>query len=233
MNYKRERTRTKLSDQVAQDLRFRILVGTLLPGTHIVESSIASELGVSNGPVREAIFRLENEGFVKTQKNGRTIVNEITQEFIDDYLDISSYLLRSCVNRIIKQKIQGENIDGLIDDLEKSCNLLSESIMKNDDKGMNTADNDFTTSIIWASGNSVIQNIWLITDGIRLSLYHVTEIYYQSLLKSKKNDFLSNFLKLKEAIQIGSADAVEECIQNHYKFRRTACLHFIKEKNSK
>ena len=233
MHYQRARIRLKLSDQVAKDIRFDILRGKLLPGTHIVERSIAADLGVSNGPVREAIMRLENEGFVTTQSNGRTLVNDITREFIDEYIDLSCYLFRTCVKSIIREKSNGRNIDSLLEDLEESLTLLSESIRKNDNKGITTADNNYTTSIVWASNNRVNRNIWLVTDGIREGLYSVTELYYQNALESHKNSFYKNLQQLKKAIHNSDYELAKTCIEQHYRFRRTACLHFIEERESK
>ncbi len=230
MHYKRARIRLKLSDQVAKELRFDILRGKLLPGTHIVEKNIADERGVSNGPVREAIMRLENEGFVTTQSNGRTLVNDITREFIDEYIDLSCYLFRTCVKSIMRENSNGRNIDSLVEDLDESLKLLSDSIRTNDNKGITDADNNYTTSIVWASNNRINRNIWLVTDGIRESLYSVTELYYQTTLESNKNSFLKNLQSLEKAIVESDYDLAKKCIEQHYKFRKAACLHFIEER---
>lgn len=45
----------------------RIVRGELRPGSRINESSLAEELGVSRTPLREALFSLEREGFVRAQ----------------------------------------------------------------------------------------------------------------------------------------------------------------------
>lgn len=44
----------------------RIVEGEIPPGTRLVESRLAEQLGVSRTPVREALFRLHQEGFVLT-----------------------------------------------------------------------------------------------------------------------------------------------------------------------
>ena len=51
-------------DQVYERLRELIVDGRLAPGTRIVETDIASRLGVSRTPVRGALQRLQQEGFV-------------------------------------------------------------------------------------------------------------------------------------------------------------------------
>lgn len=52
-------------DQVHARLRDLIVQGSLAPGSRIVETEIASRLGVSRTPVREALQRLQQEGFVR------------------------------------------------------------------------------------------------------------------------------------------------------------------------
>src|SRR5437667_12189347 len=51
-------------DQVYARLRDLIVQGLLAPGSRLVETEIASRLGVSRTPVREALQRLRQEGYV-------------------------------------------------------------------------------------------------------------------------------------------------------------------------
>ena len=53
-------------DRIYDQLLAEIVDGTLAPGVKLVESKLALRLGVSRTPVREALFRLHQEGFVLT-----------------------------------------------------------------------------------------------------------------------------------------------------------------------
>jgi len=57
-------TRVPLRDQVHRALVARILSHDLTPGRRLSDSVLAAELGVSRTPVREALVRLEGEGFL-------------------------------------------------------------------------------------------------------------------------------------------------------------------------
>ena len=57
-------TRVPLREQVHQAIVRRILREELAPGSRISDSALAGELGVSRTPVREALLRLEREGFL-------------------------------------------------------------------------------------------------------------------------------------------------------------------------
>ena len=50
--------RQTLREQVTQAIRMMLLTGELEPGTRIVEQDLAQELGVSRGPVREALRQI-------------------------------------------------------------------------------------------------------------------------------------------------------------------------------
>lgn len=62
----RSAARVPLREDIRQTILDRILSGELPPGSRITESRLASELGVSRTPLREALFSLESEGFVRS-----------------------------------------------------------------------------------------------------------------------------------------------------------------------
>src|ERR671936_2125325 len=57
----------QLERRVYERLRDQILNGELRPGDQLVEARLASELGVSKTPVREALIRLQRDGLVHTE----------------------------------------------------------------------------------------------------------------------------------------------------------------------
>src|SRR5262245_58408429 len=58
-------------------IRRAILSGAFPPGSPLVERRIAEEMGVSRGPVREALHKLEEEGLVVTTPYKVTQVAEV------------------------------------------------------------------------------------------------------------------------------------------------------------
>jgi DNA-binding GntR family transcriptional regulator len=69
--------RTLARDDAYHRLRGWIIEGTLQPGEVLRDQDIASSLGVSRTPVREALRRLEDEGFVETALNRWTRVTPL------------------------------------------------------------------------------------------------------------------------------------------------------------
>jgi DNA-binding GntR family transcriptional regulator len=69
-------------------LREQIVSGELPAGTPLVETVLAEALGVSRGPVRNALIELEGEGLVRTGSNGRSLVAGFRQDDLRDLLAV-------------------------------------------------------------------------------------------------------------------------------------------------
>lgn len=78
------------SGRVYSALRDGIVKGALAPGARLVEIEIAQRLGVSRTPVREALTRLEREGYVATAsgKRARPTVAPLTRDDVWELLYI-------------------------------------------------------------------------------------------------------------------------------------------------
>jgi DNA-binding GntR family transcriptional regulator len=61
--------RERLSADVHQELLGQIIRGLFVPGQRLKDTELAEKLGVSRTPVREALLRLEREGFISSQKH--------------------------------------------------------------------------------------------------------------------------------------------------------------------
>ena len=65
--------RPRLVDDVVRVLREKIIRGELPAGTQLLQIDLANQLGVSRTPLREAFRILENDGYLKTSNNNRTV----------------------------------------------------------------------------------------------------------------------------------------------------------------
>jgi DNA-binding GntR family transcriptional regulator len=78
-------------EQVYSRLRDLIVQGLLAPGSRIVETEIANRLGVSRTPVREALQRLQQEGYVigsPGAQQSRLTVAPLTRDDVYELLNI-------------------------------------------------------------------------------------------------------------------------------------------------
>src|SRR5580698_5311185 len=69
-----------------------IVSGELPPGQHLVESELARQLGVSRQPIREALHRMEAEGWVDLRPSQGAFVHVPTDSEVDELLDVRALL---------------------------------------------------------------------------------------------------------------------------------------------
>jgi len=72
------------ADEVYLKLRNLVAEGRLAPGSRLVEADLARRLGVSRTPVRTALTRLQQEGYVESKGNGRRSRLAVTPLTRDD-----------------------------------------------------------------------------------------------------------------------------------------------------
>ena len=78
------------TEHVTERIRDAIISGRIAPGTWLPETKLATQLGVSRMPVREALARLEAEGLVKRVPYRGTMVVRLTADQVTE-----SFMLRS------------------------------------------------------------------------------------------------------------------------------------------
>jgi len=81
-----------LRDVVCKTLRDAILEGKIKPGTRLMELHLASQLGVSRTPVREAIRLLEMDGLVHIHPRRGAVVADISEADLRDVLEVRQAL---------------------------------------------------------------------------------------------------------------------------------------------
>lgn len=97
---------------VLRQLRHEIQTGELAPGDLVVEGELASRLGVSVTPVREAVVELISEGIVQGEPNKRKRVAVVTQREAIELADYQGILLVAALRRTAG-RISAEERSGL------------------------------------------------------------------------------------------------------------------------
>lgn len=65
--------RSSLADDASERIRAEIIRGQIWPGDRILIADVAERLGVSHIPIREALRRLESEGWITTTSQRHTL----------------------------------------------------------------------------------------------------------------------------------------------------------------
>ncbi len=100
--------KTSLADDIVVGLRDAIASGKLGPGERLQEQLIAESLGVSRGPVREALLTLEREGLVVKHHNRGAVVARLSRNDLDEVFSLRLVLERLAMQRAMKHATPGQ-----------------------------------------------------------------------------------------------------------------------------
>ena len=155
-----------LRDVVFNTLREAILKGELKPGERLMELQLASKLGVSRTPIREAIRMLEQEGLAVTMPRKGAEVAKMTLKDMEDVLEA----------KIACKKISDEqlaNLKTIKDEFKRSMD-------SGDVKKIAEEDVKFHDAIYEATNNAKLVSMM---NNIREQMYR----YRVEYLKDPKN----------------------------------------------
>jgi DNA-binding GntR family transcriptional regulator len=96
-------SRRVLTDDVVDSIRDAILAGKIKPGARLIEEDLAASLKVSRGPVRQAIFRLQQEGLVVHEPHRGATVRGISEEDVADIYSLRLALERLAIEQAIRK----------------------------------------------------------------------------------------------------------------------------------
>lgn len=101
-----------LATLAQRELERRIISGEIRVGAKLNEADIATALGVSRGPVREAFRALDQAGLVRVEKNRGVFVRQVSIEEANEIYEVRA-VLEGLIGRLAAQRIDAEELDQL------------------------------------------------------------------------------------------------------------------------
>lgn len=102
--------RTTFAGLAEDQLRALVLGGQLAPGEHLNEVALADRLGISRGPLREAIQRLASEGLLAVTPHKGAYVRALNESELQDLYElriaIETYAIRLGVERATTPQLE-------------------------------------------------------------------------------------------------------------------------------
>lgn len=143
-----------LSAVVSEQIRGRILDGTLKPGERLVEDRLSAELGVSRVPVREALRGLSAEGLVTLLPHRGATVVEVTPETVTELVEVRA-LLEGLNARLAAQRHDPE----IVAQLEETLARGNEAAKAGTAEELARLNAEFHERLAEASRNSVLSDV--------------------------------------------------------------------------
>lgn len=147
--------RTMLRDQIKDLIIERILDGTYAPGDRIVEMTVATELGVSQAPVREALRDLEAMRFIESLPYKGARVRHITTEELSE-----TYPVRATLEELAGTLAAGLVDSVLLESLEAEIEDMRTCARAGHVHEQLSHDARFHELIVEAAGNRVLLEAW-------------------------------------------------------------------------
>jgi len=208
-----------LRERVYKALKEMIIFQEIPPGEKLDEDSLASQLGVSRTPVRESLYRLENEGIVKIIPRRGAFIVKHSKESINEILSV-----REVLEGLSAREAASHITDAALEVLESLSEKFSESNVRLLSKEYLQVDVKFHKTIIEASKNE-----WLI------SLMNILNDHIQMLrlrtvtFQGRPEQSLSEHRRILEALKARDPLLAESLMREHINNVRESYLKNIEK----
>ena len=156
--------RVNLAEQVFAQLKAELHDFKLVPGDRFSEAELGARMGVSRTPVREALFRLRNEGFLGVDAKSGWFVRPIDFSRLDELYDLRVLIELSSVARLCARPDDMPLLDEL-----KAAWLVPVAERLADGRQVGVLDEQFHANLVRAAGNSEFARVHGdVTERIRI-----------------------------------------------------------------
>ena len=154
------------ADEVYEQLKRDVAGFSLVPGDRFTESEISERLGVSRTPVRQALFRLQQEGYVEVSFRSGWRVLPFDFEKFEQLYDLRMVLETTAAQRLCADAIRVDRslLDGLV-----AIWLVPVAARSADMAQVAKWDEEFHCALVAAAGNAEMAKVHReVTDHIRI-----------------------------------------------------------------
>ena len=195
-----------LSQNVVGVLRDMITRGQLQPGQHLKEAEIATALGVSRGPVREAFVALENDGYVELRRHRGAYVRELTRR---DIIEVHS--LRFALERLAVERASGGMTAEFVDRLDAVLKRMK-AVTSPPDPGLAVElDLAFHDVVFAAADHDRLDRSWQFIRGQVAFFLNARNVSHPDFHEVGHREHK----QLRDVLVQGDSDAAVQMLQEH------------------
>ena len=190
-----------------------IIDGSLQPGQHLAESELADHLGVSRQPVREALQRLQTEGWVDLRPAQGAFVHTPTEGEVDQLLAVRA-LLETESARLAALHAGPADVDRLWE-LQRDGEL---ALASDDVERLVAANTTLHAFIVSLSGNAVLAELLSLVE-------RRMRWYYRPIARPRGKDAWREHAQMIRAIAANDEAKAVEIMTRHTARTREAYHH--------
>jgi len=200
-----------IADQVFKKLQQAIVEGQLAAGSKISEPALAKQFGISRGPLREALSRLEACHLIERTLNvGARVVSLSHQHLVE------IYHIRESLEGLAANLAAQYMTDFEINELEDLLKNHQQHIEKDNNYFQKEGDMDFHFRIFQGSKNATLINMYC------NDLYHLIRLYrYQfGMVSQRVNRAFSEHQQIVDAIRQRDGELAQFLMSRHIRSSR-------------
>jgi len=216
---KLKKNKDTLQKLAYESIRKEIIRGTLEWGERLSEESLANSLNISRTPVREAIFQLEKEGFVKKNPHKGFFVRRFTKEEIEEI-----FRLRSVLEPLVLDSILEKAEEEWLGLLEENVRKSSEAIAKSKIDSLIYLITEFHEILYHASGSPKLSTILNGLGGDTL-INRCLAVKIEGVYE----DFVAQHKRLTNALRLKDKALAEEIMKTHLEEGKRCALQILQK----
>ena len=191
---------------IARALRRAISDGTFGPGDQLGEAALARSLGVSRGPLREAMQRLTQEGLLVSHRNRGLFVPELTAESVSDMYLLRTTIETAALDRILETGVGAETADAL----DRAVDAMAVLADEPRSAAMVAADLDFHHELVEAANSPRLSRVHeTVLVETSMCLHAMSATYTDATSR------LSEHRRIADAIRAGRAGRARALLVEH------------------
>ncbi|MDD7142989.1 MAG: GntR family transcriptional regulator [bacterium] len=196
-----------LREQVYVLIKSKIINGEIKPGEKIKEFELAETLGISRGPIREALRQIEQDGLVSYIPNRGCVVTQLTRKEMVEMgmirADLEVLAVEVCEGKYSEESIS--KMEYYVSEMEKYANAKElEKLIEQDQL--------FHEAIVSEPGLCHLLKLWHTLDGTNVAIYFcmnsTDQLSWQCIAKNHKC--------IIDKIKTGDLSLIEDEIKRHY-----------------
>ena len=201
-----KRARSLAREEVYTQLSAWIIDGTLAPGEPLRDHDIAAQLGISRTPVREALRRLEDEGFVETALNRWTRVTPLLAARAAEL-----YPVVEALEGLALRLAAPTFTSAALETLNTFDEQLQTALRAGDAFGAVEADTAFHNVWILKSGNGELQQT---LGSLKRKLRRVEQAYFNAAASGQAS--LDEHEAIRHALRAGDFEGAVRAVQDNW-----------------
>jgi len=205
--YIRNSPKKNLAQYAYEEIKKKIYYNRIKPGELIKENELASELGISRTPIREALKMLESDDIVEVRKGIGTFVKMLSFKDIKDIFEVRKALeiiaIKTAINNITK-----DDIDELDSELRNISFKLENGTLTKEE--FNEIDMKFHELIFRRCDNNFAKEVF---EHIKLKIKQYQFLSYESLNNSSES--ISQHLELLEYLRKKDLETLISALSKH------------------